>query len=1070
MGNVPYDENSNWSREDQRAMDHMCPLVKRLKLSRGLRNMNPENGAWEGPVTGNYLSDYATFGVKADLKGSGLLLNADHKFGVAVYTDDGGVDLNVPDSVRGIQSRTLLTTSHTGCTVRALQGQLKVVTGKSVGTGVYTASQAYVELVGTLTVAANATFSCLNASLELGGVLTVASGGFACGIHVETTGAGTITNGGTCAGILVSNASGAADWPVGIDLTDSCTTGIDIGACTTGISFTGAVTTGISFTGNATDGIKISGGTVVDAIEIGACTYAVNVSGATTDAVRIAGDAVYGIDITNGCSPTAGFLMAGAGAYAIDVTGVQTTMVMRANSQTKPLYQGGTTITLSGASVNAYEINATSAANAAYTLTGLAVTTIPSTADQATSSLTGIYSEVRSTFNVAALRAVTGYINCSAAKAIASESSAVFGDVNVDNATTQTAGRLSAVHAKVRGDSALTGLLDVMHVDAEMSVDTGIYMNVDTSMTATVGIALAGAGTYTTGISMTATAIVTGISIGAATTAIAIAAQTTAGITFAGGASYNPIHIGTKSDSADAGLILTGVTNDTGGIMVFCDDGGDALGSVTSPIWTRYLLTVAQGAGGPTATGMFPQLKTEGSITCTTGSYTALKAYNQAGTVTLVTSAEYGVINAGVTLAGTMAVGAGCTFSGVDVNIGGAGTVSNSGTAAGVIVRSKGEGAVWPVGLYVPTGATRTPIRIGTWISNTASIGHVLASLAEDNVSPGSGAYASAAVGVYCDDGGAAVTNITTPIYSRYLLTVDQSGGGTQTALYAQLKSAGTGTRTYNTGGIRGAYIFTQLAATTLSGTAELVTINAATSLAGTLTVGSTAKWAGVDINLAGSQTITVTTGGIAAGLMIRVASGTSRWPYGLYIPAGSATYPIYAAATQASATPGTVRTIHGVATTFSTMTSGNLVGVRGEINMAGACSATAYLYGAQGKAITGANTFSGTSLAGLYGQIDVTGGTISSGHVAAIQANIYGANAGSIPMEGIYVEHAGGGVINSFIQMFGKTDYVFDIASNTHTNVSSTGTPGACTGATGWIKVLVEGEVRYIPLADSVS
>ena len=174
------------------------------------------------------------------------------------------------------------------------------------------------------------------------------------------------------------------------------------------------------------------------------------------------------------------------------------------------------------------------------------------------------------------------------------------------------------------------------------------------------------------------------------------------------------------------------------------------------------------------------------------------------------------------------------------------------------------------------------------------------------------------------------------------------------------------------------------------------------------------------------------------------------------------------AAYTATSATPSTHRAITGAATTFTTMTSGNLVGVRGSITMGGACSSTAYLYGAQGKAITGANAFSGTALAGVYGQIDVSGGTITSGHVAAIQANIYGANSGTIPMEGIYVEHAGGGVINSLIQLFGKSTYVFDIASNTHNNVSTTGT--ATAGATGWIKVNIDGSTRYIPLASSVS
>ncbi|HUU83566.1 MAG TPA: hypothetical protein VM243_08685, partial [Phycisphaerae bacterium] len=458
MGAFTPDTGSSWPTAEQRNMHYMCPLAEKYNVDRILRQFNQTTGALEGQVVTQEVSDYSVVGSSANTAGSGIALSVDVTGALQVFADDAGASLDAADNVRCIQGRLLLTTNQSGCTIRAIQGQLKMATGKALTSGVFTANQGYVELMGTLTVASAAHFSCMDASLELGGVMTVSSGGFAYGVHVETTGAGTIVNNGTCAAVGIAKASGAASWPVGLNIEDSVTTtgiaigttttagitigatatgisiagacsgdgikisgicadgieisgaatttglnvsgncvtgitiaaqttaGITIGATVTGISLTGAVTTGINIAGNATDGVKISGGTVVDAIEIGACTYGVNVSGATTDAIRIAGDATYGIDITSGCSPTTGFLMAGAGAYAIDVTGVQTTMVMRANSQTKPLYQGGTTITLSGANVNAYEINATSAANAAYTLTGLAVTTIPSTADQATSS------------------------------------------------------------------------------------------------------------------------------------------------------------------------------------------------------------------------------------------------------------------------------------------------------------------------------------------------------------------------------------------------------------------------------------------------------------------------------------------------------------------------------------------------------------------------------------------------------------------------------------------------------------------------------------------------------------
>jgi hypothetical protein len=154
-------------------------------------------------------------------------------------------------------------------------------------------------------------------------------------------------------------------------------------------------------------------------------------------------------------------------------------------------------------------------------------------------------------------------------------------------------------------------------------------------------------------------------------------------------------------------------------------------------------------------------------------------------------------------------------------------------------------------------------------------------------------------------------------------------------------------------------------------------------------------------------------------------------------------------------------------------MTSGNLVGVRGAVTMAtGSTISGAYLYGTQGKAVTGTGTFSGTSLAGIYGQLDVTGGTVSAGNVGAVQANIYGYNSGtSTIINAIYTEAAGGGVISSHVRMFGKATYVFDIETNTYTpEANTTCTPSAVTGTTGGIKVRVDGTARWIPLAATCS
>jgi hypothetical protein len=179
--------------------------------------------------------------------------------------------------------------------------------------------------------------------------------------------------------------------------------------------------------------------------------------------------------------------------------------------------------------------------------------------------------------------------------------------------------------------------------------------------------------------------------------------------------------------------------------------------------------------------------------------------------------------------------------------------------------------------------ASAAAIKIGTWISNTASVGYVLT------------ATNNAAIAAYCDDGGAAITSsITTPVFARYLVTVDQTSGATQTALHAQLKvaglGAGGGTRAFSAGGLRGAYIFNQLGTVTLSGNAEMVGINQATTLGGVMTVGATNIWGGVDVNIAGAGTASVTTGGLAAGVIVRSKTAEAAlWPIGVLVPAGGA-------------------------------------------------------------------------------------------------------------------------------------------------------------------------------------
>jgi hypothetical protein len=155
-----------------------------------------------------------SIGVKADTAISNVALSAATPRGFAVFVDDAGA--NIGDDVKCLEGRVLLTHDQTGGSIRGVMGHVKMLTGIDVTSGIYAGVQGYLELAATHSAKTGSTLSCIDASLEIGTALTVDSGGEVCGIHVETTGAGTLTNSGTCAGILVDKASGAASWPDGI--------------------------------------------------------------------------------------------------------------------------------------------------------------------------------------------------------------------------------------------------------------------------------------------------------------------------------------------------------------------------------------------------------------------------------------------------------------------------------------------------------------------------------------------------------------------------------------------------------------------------------------------------------------------------------------------------------------------------------------------------------------------------------------------------------------------------------------------------------------------------------------
>jgi len=212
--------------------------------------------------------------------------------------------------------------------------------------------------------------------------------------------------------------------------------------------------------------------------------------------------------------------------------------------------------------------------------------------------------------------------------------------------------------------------------------------------------------------------IVDGIEIGiCSTNAINIAVQTTTGIKFAGGGSYNPIHIGVKSNTASVGHVLVGVLDDMGGVMVFCDDGGVDLTNSwsTSPIWTRYVITANQTSN--TATGAYLQLKTQGARTLTSCDYSAIKAYLEVNGTMGLTTADLATINVTLEYAGNITNTSG-TLAGIKLDINDKGSYSITDTAvdsAAILIEKNSSSTLgWPVGVKINDAGAVTGIKIGT--------------------------------------------------------------------------------------------------------------------------------------------------------------------------------------------------------------------------------------------------------------------------------------------------------------------------------------------------------------------
>lgn len=198
-------------------------------------------------------------------------------------------------------------------------------------------------------------------------------------------------------------------------------------------------------------------------------------------------------------------------------------------------------------------------------------------------------------------------------------------------------------------------------------------------------------------------------------------------------------------------------------------------------------------------------------------------------------------------------------------------------------------------------------------------------------------------------------------------------------------------------------------------------------------------------INIAiGCTTGVLISGATTTGLSITGAATTA-----INVSGGGV---IYAAKTETSATPSSTRLFYAKHTTYSSMTSGTLCAVRGEINLAGNVSAS-YLYGVQGKLITNNKslTTGSSHYCGVMAQMDVSSGTLTSGHIACIIASIQDTgNATALNMDGIYVElptYGSGSTTNAVLRANGGTECIIDASATNGNDQVFANLPAAGTG-----------------------
>lgn len=167
---------------------------------------------------------------------------------------------------------------------------------------------------------------------------------------------------------------------------------------------------------------------------------------------------------------------------------------------------------------------------------------------------------------------------------------------------------------------------------------------------------------------------------------------------------------------------------------------------------------------------------------------------------------------------------------------------------------------------------------------------------------------------------------------------------------------------------------------------------------------------------------------------------------------------------TQTSTTPGTDRAIYGKQIVKDATTSGNLVGVRGEVNLLTGQSIAggASMYGVQGKLVyDGTVNHEDSRNCAVMAQLDVEHATLTAGYVDALWVDLGATATGTLgSTQMIRITNTTAAVPNAMIYAYGKASFFLEVNDNGGGWVVAT----APSTLAGCLKVNIEGDTKYIP------